>query len=80
MLYQAVFHPDHADPPFTLWLIEIEGPNPTFALKWNLRQVMGAAKSAAREYFGADLFTQEELQNQIHVVDENEDWFAAKDM
>jgi hypothetical protein len=79
MLYQVVFQLDHADPPNSFWLIEVEGPNLGLALKQNLRQVMAAAEKTAREYFGADIFTQEELRNQIHLVDKDGRWFAAED-
>ena len=80
MRYQTVFHLDHADPSISLWLIEVEGPTLELALKQNLRQAIVAAESAAREYFGADIFTQEELGNQIHIIDEDGRWFAAEDL
>ena len=79
MRYEIVFHPDHADPPFTLWLIEVEGPNPELALRRNLGEVIASARSTAREYFGADIFTPKQLKDQIHVIGESR-WLAAKDL
>jgi len=79
MRYQTVFHLDHADPPISLWLIEVEGPTAELALKQNLREAIVAAGRTARDLFGADIFTQEELENQIHVIGEDGRWFAAED-
>jgi hypothetical protein len=80
MRYEVVFHPDHADPPFTLWLSELEGSNPSLALKQNLSDVMTIAQRIARQHFGADIFTEEELKDQIHVIDESGRWFAAENL
>ena len=79
MRYQTVFHLDHADPPVSLWLIGVEGPTAELALKQNLEHAIVAARRKARDYFGADIFTQEELRNQIHFVDKDGRWFAAED-
>jgi len=80
MRYQTVFHLDHADPPISLWLIEVEGPAAELALKQNLREAIAAAGRTARGYFGADIFTPEELTNQIHIIGEGGRWFAAEDL
>ncbi len=80
MLYQTVLHLEHADPPLSFWLIEIEDQNAELALKRNLRDAIAVARRTARDYFGADLFTEEEIRNQIHAIGEGGRWFAAEDL
>jgi hypothetical protein len=80
MRYQTVLHLEHADPPLTLWLIEVEGQNAELALKRNLSEAIAVARKTARDYFGADIFTEEELQNQVHIIGESGRWLAAEDL
>ena len=80
MLYQTIFHPDHADPPFTLELVEVEGANPRLALKWNLDEVVASAQEVCRDYFGTDIFTRNELASQIFIIDDNGRWLSAEDL
>jgi hypothetical protein len=78
--YQAVFHADHADPPLTLCLIEVEGRNAREALKENLDKVVASAQEVCQDYFGAEIFTTDELVSQIHIIAGNGRWFAAEDL
>jgi hypothetical protein len=80
MSYQTIFHPNDADPPFTLMLLEIEGQSPESALTQHLEAVVDAAHRACVEYFGAELFTRDELIRQIYVVDREGRWHAAREV
>jgi hypothetical protein len=80
VLFQTVLHLEHADPPLTFWLIEIEEQSAKLALKRNLSDAIVVARRAARDYFGADILTEEEIKNQLHTIDEGGRWFAAEDL
>ena len=66
--YHAVFQPARAQPPFVLWLIEIEGHSAEDALKANLERVTASARAVCLDYFGAEIFSREELLSQIRVI------------
>lgn len=80
MRYQTLFHPERADPAFTLMLMEIEGHSPEQALARHLDAVMAVAHRECVGYFGADLFTRDELMRQVYVVDKNGHWHSAREV